>query len=340
MKQKCMITALLVLVLFGACTKAPKASGELDVAVFVPGIMSGSPIYELLVAGTEKAVKETPNASVKVIEAGYNQAEWLDRLRAVAATEEYELIVTSNPSMPELCAQIASEYPKQKFFIADAYLKGNSSIYTVLYNQKEQGYIAGYLAGLYTKIHSPTSKKVGFIAAQKYPTLTELIIPGFEAGLKAVDSEYTIEYREIGNWYDANAAALLARELYASNIAVILPIAGGAGQGVISVTEELADQGKRIVWFDNAGFTLAPKSVLGCAILKQDVVVYERVLAILNGNEKVFGVAEILGVRDGYVDFDGNGPAYTQLPESIHTAMQTMIASLKEGNPDFTFRSF
>lgn len=326
----------------GACTKAPKAKGELDVAVFVPGIVSGSPIYELLVAGAEKAVQETPNATIKVIEAGYNQAEWLDRLRAVAATEVYELIVTSNPSMPELCAQIAKEFPNQKFFIADAYLKGNPAIYTVLYNQKEQGYIAGYLAGLYSKSTNAATpiKKIGFIAAQKYPTLTRLILPGFEAGAKAVDPAFTVEYREIGNWYDANAAASLARELFASDVAVILPIAGGAGQGVISVAEELANQGKRIVWFDNAGFNLAPKSVIGCAVLKQDIVVYERVRALLNGNSAAYGRADIVGVRDGYIDFDGTGSAYSQLPESLKKSMEAMLKSLKEGTPDFTITSF
>ncbi|HQK34513.1 MAG TPA: BMP family ABC transporter substrate-binding protein [Spirochaetales bacterium] len=159
MKRVWYVLIALVVAVSGACTKAPKAKGELDVAVFVPGIVSGSPIYELLVQGAEKAVQETPNATIKVIEAGYNQAEWLDRLRAVAATEEYELIVTSNPSMPELCAQIAKEFPNQKFFIADAYLKGNPSIYTVLYNQKEQGYIAGFLAGLYSKTNNADIKK-------------------------------------------------------------------------------------------------------------------------------------------------------------------------------------
>ncbi len=335
------IGAIALLMFFAACTKPPKAPGELDIAVFVPGVVSGSPIYELLVAGAEKAVMETANATIKVIEAGYNQAEWLDRLKAVAATEEYELIVTSNPSMPELCAQVASEYPKQKFFIADAYLKGNSAIYTVLYNQKEQGYIAGYLAGLYSKeLHSSGTVKVGLIAAQRYPTLDELILPGFEAGVKAVDQAYAISYREIGNWYDANAAANLARELYTSTVDVILPIAGGAGQGVISVSEELAANGKRIVWFDNAGFTVAPKSVIGCAILKQDIVVYERVRAILNGNTAAFGRADIVGVRDGYIDFDGNGPGYQNLPDTIKNAMSKMIEALKKGVPDFTISSF
>ncbi|HET7838719.1 MAG TPA: BMP family ABC transporter substrate-binding protein, partial [Rectinemataceae bacterium] len=56
------------------------------VCVFVPGVVSGSPTYEQLVAGAKRAVDEVPGASLKVVEAGFNQADWLDKLSALAAT--------------------------------------------------------------------------------------------------------------------------------------------------------------------------------------------------------------------------------------------------------------
>ena len=127
-------------------------------AVFVPGVASGSPIYEMLVAGAQKAVAESPGASIKVIEGGYDQSTWLDKLRDIAASGEFGLIVTSNPALPELCAKVAADYPEQRFFVADAYMAGNPSMHTVLYNQKEQGYIVGYLAGLVSKAAMPTAR--------------------------------------------------------------------------------------------------------------------------------------------------------------------------------------
>ncbi|MBU0936044.1 MAG: BMP family ABC transporter substrate-binding protein, partial [Spirochaetes bacterium] len=162
-----MVTLLLLLPAVFAFSAGQKEAGQLDVVVFVPGVSSGSPIYEMLVAGAKKAVAEVPNATLKVVEAGYNQAEWLDKLMAIAETGEFELIVSSNPSLPELCARVAQDYPEQKFFIADAYLAGNTSIHTVLYNQKEQAYMVGYLAALYTQ-QTSGSNIIGLVAAQSY----------------------------------------------------------------------------------------------------------------------------------------------------------------------------
>ena len=68
----------------GAGNAASARKGA-TIAVFVPGVVSGSPVYEMLVAGTQKAVAEFPSAKVQVIEAGTNQAEWGDKLVSLVA---------------------------------------------------------------------------------------------------------------------------------------------------------------------------------------------------------------------------------------------------------------
>lgn len=331
------IAAAIVVMAFSSCSKEMAGPDRLSVAVFVPGVASGSPIYEMLVSGAQKAVAEKPGASVKVIEGGYDQSTWLDNLRDIAASGEFGLVVTSNPALPELCAKVATDYPEIRFFVADAYLIDHPSIHTVLYNQMEQGYIVGYLAGLVTRNAAPAGPLVaGLVAAQRYPTLDRLIQPGFEAGLKAVDPSFRLDYREIGNWYDANKSAELARSIYDAGARVILPIAGGAGQGVVSVAMEL---GRQVVWFDGAGYQLAPDAVIGCATVAQDKLVYERVKAILDGG-KPFGTADIVGAVDGYVGFDPDGPAYRSLSPEIRAAFEKALADLRKGTPDFTLTSF
>ena len=159
--------AAAVLALFASCAKGPDASASRPavpaafkgVAVFVPGVVSGSPIYEMLAAGARQAAESVPGTTFRVVEAGFNQAEWLDKLAALAASGEFDLIVTSNPALPELCAKVAESYPSMRFFAADAYLPGNPAIHTVLYNQLEQGYIVGYLAGLITTSGLPGANR-------------------------------------------------------------------------------------------------------------------------------------------------------------------------------------
>lgn len=323
-----------------SCADKAKGPDPLSVAVFVPGVASGNPIYEMLVAGAEKAVSETRGARLKVIEAGYDQSTWLDALRDTVASGEFGLVVSSNPSLPELCAKVGKDYPAARFVVADAYLAGNPSIHTVLYNQKEQGYIVGYLAGLVTKDRRPGTGaplSAGMVVAQRYPTLDRLIRPGFEAGLKAVDPAFSLELREVGNWFDSAKAAELSGALFEGGVEVILPIAGSAGQGVVAAAKE---RGRSIVWFDGAGYSLDPASVIGCATIAQDRLVYERVKAVLSGDASLFGRADIVSARDGYVGFDPDGQGYRDLPEGLRAEFQAALDRLAEGNPDFSFDSF
>ena len=47
---------------------------------------------------------------------------------ALAATQEYNWILTSNPSMPDVCKEVFKAFPKQKFIFMDGYLAGNAGI--------------------------------------------------------------------------------------------------------------------------------------------------------------------------------------------------------------------
>jgi len=118
------------------------------IGVFVPGARDGSPIYDNMAKGAERLVSETPRASLRVTEAGFNQAEWKEKLISFVASGKFDIVITSNPSMPELVNEASKIFPKQRFICLDGYLAGNSSVYSALYNQLEQGYVTGYLSGL------------------------------------------------------------------------------------------------------------------------------------------------------------------------------------------------
>ena len=166
------------------------AAPSVNIAVFVPGVAAGSPIYEQMISGAQKAAAEFPHLQLKVVEGGFNQADWPERVTSLAATGSYDYILTSNPSLPSICAEVGKSFPKQKFICVDGYLPGNPQIYTLMYDQVEQGYLAGYLAGLVTKstMKGATPElKVGVIVAQEYPALTREILPGYRLGCAAAD---------------------------------------------------------------------------------------------------------------------------------------------------------
>ena len=307
------------------------AAGPVSIAVFVPGVAAGSPLYEQLVSGAHKAAGEYPELTLKVVEAGFNQAEWQEKMTSLAATGAYTYILTSNMSMPQICADVGKSFPRQKFIVMDGYMAGNPQIYTLMYNQVEQGYFAGYLAGLVTrsKMKGATPElKVGAIVAQEYPALTKEIIPGYTQGFTAADPRITLDYRVIGNWYDATKAADLANSMMDAGVDVILPIAGGAGQGIIKAAQE---RGRYVVYFDSNVYALAPGTIVGCATLDQNRAVYETLKKAMQGT-LVFGNADIVDARTGFVDFADNDPLYTKnVAADVRARMTDLVKKFRSG---------
>ncbi|MDR1747469.1 MAG: BMP family ABC transporter substrate-binding protein [Spirochaetaceae bacterium] len=333
------ISALLLLV---SCTGRDASGGGVSIAVFVPGNISGSPVYEMLVSGAETAVAEFNAAhqddqpdgipvKIDIIEAGTNQSEWGGRLTALTAEGKYDLIFSSNPSIPEIIAPLTSQFPEQRYIVLDALLAGNSSIATFRYNQREEAYLAGYMAALVTGSsmeYANPQKKIGFIAAQEYPVMNGILLPSFIEGAQAADPETEVDFRIVGNWYDASKAAELARAMYNAGADVILPISGGANQGVISAAREL---GFYISWFDDNGFSKAPGYVVSSSVIRQDKLA-ERVITDFLEDTIRFGTAETFGMAEGYVDFITDDPLYTAtVPEDIREKMAAAAADIRLG---------
>jgi simple sugar transport system substrate-binding protein len=307
------------------------AASPVSIAIFVPGVAAGSPLYEQMVSGAQKAAAEFPNLTLKVVEGGFNQADWPEKVTSLAATGTYDYILTSNPSMPAICAEVGKQFPKEKFIVMDGYLAGNPQFYTLMYNQVEQGYIAGYLAGLVTKSAmkgATPALKVGAIVAQEYPALTLEMIPGYQQGFQAVDPKITLDYRVIGNWYDANKGADLANSMMDAGVDVILAIAGGAGQGIIKAAQ---DRGRYVVYFDSNVYQLAPGTIIGCATLDQERAVYQAVKKALLGTLP-FGTADVVDAKNGYVDFADTDALYVlNVPADVRTKMADVMKKLRSG---------
>lgn len=301
-----------------------------SIAVFIPGILADSPIYSMLVDGVTNAVEQfnygkndDEKTLVYVLEAGTNQAQWSSKLTSLAATKKYDVIISSNPSLPELVLPIIEQFPNQKFILMDAECAGNKNVYSVRYNQYEQAFITGYFAGLMSKSH-----KIALIAAQEYPVMNEIIYPYFEKGAKEAVKSTVCEFRIVGNWYDANKGAVIADALIKNGTDIILPICGGASQGVIN---SAVNNGAYITWFDNDGFDKAPGTIISSTVLKQremaDIVTANYLADLL-----LWGNADMVGVEDKYVSFIQNNQNYIDnVPEKIQKKMTKLISEIESG---------
>ncbi|MDR1507196.1 MAG: BMP family ABC transporter substrate-binding protein [Treponema sp.] len=306
------------------------ASGK-TIGVFIPGVISGSPVYEMLAVGVQAAAES--RAGVTLVEGGYNQAEWENKVTAMAASASYDLIVSANPSLPGIVASVSQKFPRQYFLLLDGELPGNPSVYTLRYNQREQGYMAGYMAAMVTEEFSQNgaglTRRIGLVAAQEYPVMNDIILPGYLEGARAINPDYQADFRIVGNWYDAARAEELAADMIRGGVKVILAISGGANEGIIQASHSA---GTKVLWFDNNGYNVRPGTVVGCAVLAQDKAAYNQVRRWLDG-ELPFGKAETLGVADQYVDFIQDDPDYILgVSEDIRKKQAAMIERIKSGD--------
>jgi len=322
------------------CEKKPApGSKNLSVLVFITGVIAGSPTYELMADGANEFARLHQNVSIKVYEAGMNQAEWESQLGEMVSGGEYDIVLGSNPSLPEICANVAKMFPQQKFIITDAQYEGHPQIRTYLYNQYEQSLMLGYLAGLITVSSMPNAnnqKRIGFIAAQEYPLLTKQMVPGFLEGARLVDPAIELDRRIVGNWGDANKAAELAGAMMDAGVDVFTAIAGGAAQGLIKTA---AERGAYIVWYNINAYNQSPGVIVGCGIMEQKKLVMEILGDVLAGKIE-YGVSQTLGVREGYINFLLDDPGYRDnIPSDIRERFERFLNDFTAGRINYTIPS-
>lgn len=330
MKKLMLVAVMVVLasVVWAGGESEPVSANQFSIGVFVPGVVEGSPTYELLLAGVERAASEQ-DASVKVVEGGFNQALWEQSVTSMAASEEYDLIVSSNPEIPDIVINVLASFPDQRFLVMDSYLEGNPQVHTVMFNQREQAFLAGYFAGLLGLEESGDEPlKAGLLAGQEYPIMNGTILPGFELGLRSVDPDASVDFRVLGNWFDAGRASELADSMFATGSHAVLTIAGGGNQGVIAAARE---RDGAVIWYDTPGLDEAPGVVLGSTFVALDEAAYQRTSLAIAG-ELEYGVAEILGVADGYVGFVQDDRLYERhVDESVRTEMARVLERMQSG---------
>jgi len=311
-------------------------SKSLSVLVYITGVVAGSPTYEMLAAGAQEFADEHGNVTIKIYEAGFNQAEWEEQLHSLAAGGEYDLVLGSNPSLPEICANVGASFPSQKFIITDAAYSGNLQICTYLYNQYEQALFLGYLAGLVTTSampHANSAKRIGFIAAQEYPLLNKQMVPGFIDGARRVDSNIELDFRVIGNWYDASKAAELASGMINAGVDVFTSIAGGAAQGLVRTIKE---RGAYSMNFNTNDYSQAPGFIVGCGKMEQKKLVKEILADALAGKIN-YGSSKTVGVKEGYIDFISDDPGYRDnVPADIQKKFNSFMDDFRAGRINYT----
>jgi len=331
--KKMVMIILAALVILSCQKKADNTEEEAQsLAVFVPGVLAGSPTYEMMDRGVRQAAEEFGGTTVKTVEGGFNQGEWISQVTALAASRQYDVIFTSNPSMPEICSEVQESYPDQKFVIWDGYRENQPNMATMQFNDRELAFIMGHLAYQITAGNMEFTNpdlKIGLIVGQEYPVMNQAIIPGFEQGILAQgDPSSQVDIRVLGNWYDAGKATELANSMFDAGVDIIMPIAGGANQGVIAAAKE---RGKYVLWYNTDGYSISPQ-IVGSGQIEAEKAAYQWTKAALEGSLE-YGKAITVGIQDGFITFLTDHKNFSQkVSPEIQEAQKALMERFQSGD--------
>ena len=161
--------------------------------------------------------------------------------------------------------------------------------------------------------------------------MNNIIYTYFEKGAQAANSASTVEFRIVGNWYDATKGAEIADAVAKIGVDVILPICGGASQGVIT---SAINNGCYITWFDDNGFAKAPGTIISSSVMEQKKMSYNVTKEFIEGKTP-WGVAKMVGIKEGFVDFVQDDPLYIQaVPQDIREKMSALLEDIRLGKTE------
>ena len=123
--------------------------------------------------------------------------------------------------------------------------------------------------------------------------------------------------------------------MYKNGADVIMPISGGANQGVLAAAKEL---GFYVSWFDDNGYAKAKGYVISSSEMKQKKLAYEQILNFIDGKLQE-GTASTLGIKEGYVNFVSDDEIYIQtVPEEIRKQQDEMLKKIVDGSLDLSVK--
>ncbi|MDK2951803.1 MAG: riboflavin transport system substrate-binding protein [Kosmotogales bacterium] len=301
-----------------------------SVAIMITGEIGGNPIYEMMVNGAKEAAKEA-GFDLKVVEGGYNTAKWEPNVISLAATGQYDLVVTFTEGMPKSVEKVAKMFPNQKLALLDGLAENLPNIFSLGFKDEEMSYLAGAFAGMVTTSDMPGANKdlkVGLLAGDIYPAMTDRMKPAYENGAKSINKDIELIFSAAGSWSDPNKGEDLSEAQLGQGVDIILTIAGGTGMGAI---EAASNSGNYIIGVDSNYISMAPETILACTLKNADIAIKDVLIRAFNGNLP-FGTSERWGIKEGAIGFTFDDPNYIKnVPEDIREKMLGVFNSLKDG---------
>ncbi len=253
-----------------------------------------------------------------------SEADYIPRLRELAGSGEYDLIVGVGFLLTDAIHQVAQEYPNQYFAIVDS-LTPDPNVRGILFKENEGSALVGILAAYVTE-----NNKVGVVLGMEIPVLYHFEA-GFYWGVNYVENktgkDVQIIYKYTGSFVDRALGKQVSEGMLAQGADVLYNVAGLTGLGVLDAVHDYNVQhGQEFgppfaIGVDSCQDWMYPGHVIASMMKRVDNGVYYAIRDVVYGN--FTGGIMAYGIKEGGVGISGLDElqAFMQIAQEMGTEL-------------------
>lgn len=181
--------------------------------------------------------------------------------------EDYDLIICIGYALADALKEESAAHPDVKFAIVDdASLADAKNVTSLMFEQAQVSYLAGYVAAKTTKKNT-----IGIVLGMATDLMHQFGY-GYLAGAIDANPGIKVLQTNANSFADTAAGKTAANNMVAQGADVIFQVAGGTGLGVIDGCKEA---GIWAIGVDSDQSSIAPKTILTSAMKRVDNAVFD-----------------------------------------------------------------
>ena len=265
--------------------------------------------------GTDEA---QANLGVEVVEIQSNSAaDYLPNMQNAARSGKFDLIVAVGFLLADAMAEVADQFPDQKFAIIDVTWLGKPNLMEIGYEENKGSAIVGALSSMVAAHYG--YDKIGVVLGIEIPVLYKFEA-GYRYGMHWGNAKYAektgkqanvgLLWTYTGTFSDIAKGKAATEAMLAQGAGIIYNVAGPLGIGDLeAITEHLEAKGKSagppfMIGVDaNQDYLGDGHRVLASMMKRVDFGVYRAIESVVNGTFK--GGIQILGPHNGGIAMSG-----------------------------------
>jgi len=314
-KSLTMVTALFMLAggpFMSTASAGAKVALVLDVRV---GRGGPFPFNDMGFKGSDEA---QANLGVEVVEIQSNSAaDYLPNMQNAARSGKFDLIVAVGFLLADAMAEVADQFPDQKFAIIDVTWLGKPNLMEIGYEENKGSAMVGALSSMVAAHYG--YDKIGVVLGIEIPVLYKFEA-GYRYGMHWGNAKYAektgkqanvgLLWTYTGTFSDIAKGKAATEAMLAQGAGIIYNVAGPLGIGDLeAITEHLEAKGKSagppfMIGVDaNQDYLGDGHRVLASMMKRVDFGVYSAIESVVNGTFK--GGVQILGPHNGGIAMSG-----------------------------------